>query len=140
MKYISRNIRQTQDLGRGLAKKLRGGEILCLYGELGSGKTTFARGMINYFLPAKRVLSPTFIIVRHYYPENNKINHIIHSDLYRLNKGREIEDLGLSEFFHRSGCVVLIEWPDRMKGLLPSKRTDIRFIQTDNRNRTIKIT
>ena len=126
-KYITKNQKETFDLGKNIANTLKGGEVVALYGNLGAGKTTFTTGLVNNFIPAKRVLSPTFIIVRHYYPKNKLINHIIHADLYRLNNIKEIEELGLSEFFGMPKTVVLIEWADKMKHLLPENRTDIFF-------------
>ncbi|OGF98896.1 tRNA (adenosine(37)-N6)-threonylcarbamoyltransferase complex ATPase subunit type 1 TsaE [Candidatus Gottesmanbacteria bacterium RIFCSPHIGHO2_02_FULL_39_14] len=137
--YITNNQRQTFDLGKKLAPSLQGREVLALYGELGAGKTSLISGIINYFIPSKRVLSPTFIIVRHYYPRNKPVKKIIHADLYRLNKLIEISGLGLTEYFNNPSTVMLIEWADRMKKLLPTKRTDIFFKIKSENTREIKI-
>ena len=138
-KYITKNQKETFDLGKNIANTLKGGEVVALYGNLGAGKTTFTTGLVNNFIPAKRVLSPTFIIVRHYYPRNKPVKKIIHADLYRLNKLIEISGLGLTEYFNNPSTVMLIEWADRMKKLLPTKRTDIFFKIKSENTREIKI-
>lgn len=138
-KYTTYSRKETYELGRGIAQSLKGGEVLAFYGELGAGKTTFITGLVNYFLPGRRVLSPTFIIVRHYHPENKMINYLVHADLYRLNNINEIEDLGLAEYINQPKSVVLIEWADRMKNLLPAKRIDIFFDIIDENRRKVKV-
>lgn len=134
---ITKNRKQTIEFAKKFAKSLKGGEVIALYGDLGSGKTTFVSGLVNYFIKGKRVLSPTFIIVRHYYPENTKISQIVHADLYRLKNSAEIEDLGLSEYFNNPKVVILIEWAERMNNLLPAGRINILFKQTGADSRKI---
>lgn len=134
----TKNQDETYMAGQKIASTLKGGEVLTLYGELGAGKTTFTRGVINFFLPQVRVLSPTFIIVRHYYPEHKLISHIVHADLYRLDNLNEIEELGLEEFMNKSRTVLLIEWADRMKSLIPKDRMDIMFLaKSDNKRKIV---
>lgn len=127
MEYQTVTKIQTENAGRGIAATLQGGEVLCLYGGLGAGKTTFITGLIQYFLPDKRVLSPTFIIVRHYQVKDNRIKNICHVDLYRLEKSAEIRDLGISDFMAKPDTVTVVEWADRASKSLPLKRTDIYF-------------
>jgi tRNA threonylcarbamoyladenosine biosynthesis protein TsaE len=103
-----------------------------LYGELGSGKTTFVQGMAQGLgLTHARLLSPTFIIVRRYeIPEEQKFFH--HIDLYRMTEVSGLEALGLSELFMDRASYVAIEWPERLGGSLPHERLDIRFrVQED---------
>lgn len=130
---------QTRNFGKKIAMQLGGGEVVCLYGELGAGKTTFVSGIINEFLPGKRVLSPTFIIVRHYDIPKGTIKHIFHIDLYRMNTISEIEQIGIGEFMHRSDTVTLIEWPERMQSILPRKRLDIYFQTINSKIRKISL-
>src|SRR3989339_1119927 len=101
MKYITWSARETSNLGRELAARLKGGEVVCLYGNLGSGKTTFISGVVNYFKPKTRVLSPTFIIVRHYRFNKPPVKNLLHADLYRLEDKPSIEALGLADFLHQ---------------------------------------
>lgn len=139
MEYISNSDIETKKISEQFASRLKGGEVLCLYGDLGAGKTVFAQGMVNYFLPGKRVLSPTFIIVRHYLVSHDTIKNIYHIDLYRLEKSEEITHVGLNEFIHKPDTIVAIEWADRLGELLPEKRIDIRLETLSEQTRLIRI-
>ena len=128
MKHINtKSIDETVRLGREFAATLKGGEAVCLYGDLGAGKTVFVKGVIDYFIPGKRVLSPTFIIVRHYPTNNKTIKEIIHVDLYRLDTQKDIVSIGLRQFLHKPDSVVLIEWAQKLGVYLPQKRIDVKI-------------
>lgn len=137
--YISESPAETRQIGAAIASGVKGGEVICLYGDLGSGKTTFAGGFINFFLKDKRVLSPTFIIVRHYSVNHLSIKHIYHVDLYRLAKKTEVSDLGLSELLNDPESVFLIEWPEKLKKLLTKNRIEIKFLIRNESERKIQI-
>ena len=137
MKYITWSPRETSDLGRELAARLSGGEVVCLYGDLGSGKTTFISGVINYFRPKTRVLSPTFIIVRHYRFDKAPIINLFHADLYRLENKLSVKALGLAEYWTDPDTVFLMEWAEKMAGQLPENRIDISFRITGRDKREI---
>jgi len=137
--FVTKNTDETRQKGREFASGLKGGEVVCLYGDLGAGKTVFVSGVIDFFLPGKRVLSPTFIIVRHYSTNKEKIKELIHVDLYRLDHENEIERVGLGQYMHRSDSVVLIEWAEKLKTHLPSARTDIKISHTNQHTRTFEI-
>lgn len=137
--YITSSPEETKKLAQKIASELKGGEVICLCGELGAGKTVFVKGVIDYFLPGKRVLSPTFIIVRHYHPKDSIIKDIFHVDLYRISKSFEIQSLGLNEFMNKSDNIVLIEWAERLGKFLPKKRIDIRVKTLSNQSRSIEI-
>ena len=139
MNIISQNPDDTRKLGRTIARELKGGEVLCLYGELGAGKTTFAQGFIDFFLPQKRVLSPTFIIVRHYLISHKLIKNIYHVDLYRIASIGDIAGLGLTELMYKPDSIVLVEWAERLGNLLPKKRIDIKFSIINEKEREIDI-
>lgn len=138
-KIITNNINDTKRLAGELAASLKGGEVVCLYGELGAGKTVFVQGMMEYFLPGKRVLSPTFIIVRHYTINHKTIKKFLHIDLYRLSEQKEIRELEFLEYLNNSEIVVAIEWAEKMQNLLPKQRIDIRIETLSNDNRMISI-
>lgn len=127
MRFTTNNTDDTAKIGKKIAARLKGGEVFCLYGDLGAGKSVFTRALINYFLPGIRVLSPTFIIVRQYKIEINNKKTIYHLDLYRLTNTGEFQDLGMEENFHQPDTIIVIEWADRIKNILPAKRTDISF-------------
>lgn len=137
--YKSCGPNDTKRLGMTIASQLDGGEVICLYGDLGAGKTTFVNGMVNYYLPETRVLSPTFIIVRHYLINHNNLRHFLHVDLYRLKNLPEIESLGLEDYLHKSDTIMAIEWPERMKDLLTDKIIEVRFSGIEENERKIKI-
>ncbi|MBI4990740.1 tRNA (adenosine(37)-N6)-threonylcarbamoyltransferase complex ATPase subunit type 1 TsaE [Candidatus Gottesmanbacteria bacterium] len=125
MDYISKSPSQTKDIARKIASQLKGGEVICLYGDLGAGKTVFVSGLINYFLPGKRVLSPTFIIVRHYQLDHQKIKRFLHVDLYRMTNTKEIQKLEFFESMYRLNTIVAIEWAEKLDKHMPQKRIDI---------------
>ena len=137
MKRITNSKEETQAFARNFAKKLHGGELVLLQGDLGSGKTTFVAGLINYFIPHARVLSPTFTIVRHYKVEHSRISDVYHVDLYRLETQSEIEKLHIWELIYKPKYVILIEWAEKLGVLLPKKRIDVNITILSNDRREI---
>jgi len=105
-----------------IAAALAPGDLVTLSGDLGAGKTTFARAMIRHFAgdPAVEVPSPTFTLLQAY--ELPRFT-LVHADLYRLNDPAELAELGLEEILPRS--LTLLEWPDRAEGFLPDDRLDV---------------
>lgn len=108
-------------LGEALARQARIGDVLCLYGNLGAGKSVLARAFVRALCGLDTdVPSPTFTLIQSYdAPEFE----IIHADLYRLENPHDILEIGLEERF--DDAVTLIEWPQRMGGLLPAERLDL---------------
>jgi len=140
MEVITKSARGTQKLGEKLSADLKPGSILALYGELGSGKTTFIQGLARGLGIKKRIISPTFIFIRQYtirYPLYVKT--LYHVDLYRINTLKQTKGLGLKEIFADKSAIVVIEWADRIKEILPKKRVDINFEYFDENQRRIKI-
>jgi tRNA threonylcarbamoyladenosine biosynthesis protein TsaE len=132
---------ETQQLGRDLAKTLKGGEVLALHGDLGSGKTTFMQGLAEGLGVKRRIISPTFIIMRTYdtASEHSKdIKNLYHVDLYRIESERDVEGLGLLELLGERENIVAIEWPDKIENLLPENRIDIYFEYLEDDNRSIR--
>jgi tRNA threonylcarbamoyladenosine biosynthesis protein TsaE len=106
----------TLAFGRALAGRLKGGDVVALFGGLGAGKTTLARGILAGLGHAGDVASPTFPIVQTYQPPETRLP-VWHVDLYRIEAPEELEELGLDEAL--DGGVLLIEWPDRLPLLWP---------------------
>lgn len=137
MQYITKSANETKLLGRELAKKLRGGEVLCLDGDLGSGKTVFTSGIVDFFLQNKRVLSPTFTIVRHYTIHQSNISDIYHIDLYRIADNNAINHLGLAQIFGQQKVVTVVEWAQRLGQLIPKNRINISIKLLNENEREI---
>jgi tRNA threonylcarbamoyladenosine biosynthesis protein TsaE len=112
-------------LGQSLGKKLKGGEIICLQGELGAGKTVLAKGLGQGAGVIREITSPTFTLIQEYDTLSGTFS-FVHMDLYRLKYSEEAEIIGVSEYF-RDNCVCLIEWPEVIAVDLPEDRLDIRI-------------
>lgn len=120
--FITKRPEETQKLGEDFAKSLKKGDIVCLYGDLGSGKTTFVQGLAEGLGIKNRIISPTFVIVRSYKLEVMSFYHI---DLYRIENERDLEGLGIEEIINNKNNIVAIEWAEKLKNYLPKKRINI---------------
>jgi len=131
-----KNITETQEYAMEFAKTLKPHDIICLYGDLGSGKTTFVQGLAKGLGIKNRIISPTFIIARHY-----KINDLVfyHIDLYRTETLHDFLSIGLDEILEDNLNIVAIEWAEKMKDMLPKKRIDIRLNVVDDNQRELVI-
>lgn len=130
---ITKNAQETKALGAKVGNSLKAPLVLCLYGELGSGKTTYVQGLAQALGITTRLLSPTYIIVRRY--NILKTNGFLyHLDLYRVNN---IRDLGFEDMIADHNSIVVIEWADRIVSNLPKKRIDIYFQSLPNGNHKI---
>lgn len=121
---------QTQKVAEDLAKDLKLGDIVMLYGDLGSGKTQFFKGLAKGLGIKQRVTSPTFVFLKIYNANGKTINHI---DLYRSENISDLREIGLDEIFE-SSAISVIEWADRLEDNLPKKRIDI-YIESINENK-----
>ena len=125
------SIHDLEKISNKIKKKLTPGDVIFLYGEIGVGKTTFARLLINSYekeknLKVSEVLSPTFNIVFEYDIKKLTIKHY---DLYRLKNGSDIKNIGLFEDLEQT--ITLIEWPELIKEK-PSNRIDLFFEYSEN--------
>lgn len=116
-----RSAEATQRLAAWLATKLKPGDVLCLYGDLGVGKTTFVQGLARELGVSRPITSPTFTLVQEY-PEARP--SLYHLDVYRLAGGHDLANLGFDDYL-AAGGVVVIEWADRVADALPAERLDI---------------
>jgi tRNA threonylcarbamoyladenosine biosynthesis protein TsaE len=140
MKYLSKSEKETYNLAKKFSKQLIGGEVLCLIGDLGAGKTAFTKG-ISAGLGIKNIItSPTFVLMKNYKVSDHKnIKYLAHIDAYRLNDGGQLLDIGAADFFGESECVTVIEWADRVKDIWPKKVIKVEFKILKGDNREIKI-
>ena len=133
---ITRSAEETIKLGQRLAGKLSRGDVVALYGELGSGKTTFTKG-IGKGLGVKntrQINSPTFVLIKEY---DARIP-VYHLDLYRLDRLQDIEDIAVEEYIYGDG-VTVVEWAEKMERILPKKHIAVRFTIKGENKRGIKI-
>ncbi len=133
MEFISKTSEETEKIGEEIVKRYKPPCIFCLFGELGSGKTTFIRGAARY-LGVKKVRSPTFLYIFIYNLSNVNLYHI---DLYRIKNPEEWNILGLDEYFIDKRGIIFIEWADRIRKILPEKRVDVIFELIDEKRRKI---
>ena len=121
----------TMEIAQNLESEKFPGMIICLIGDLGSGKTIFTKGFATGLGIEENITSPTFNIIKEY--TGGEMN-LYHMDLYRLNG--DVKNLGLDEYFTRDG-VVIIEWADMIEEYLPEERLDIKFKVIDEDTRVL---
>lgn len=131
--FFSHSPKQTQRLGIHLGGHLKQGDVICLEGNLGSGKTTLVQGMGQGWGTLDQVTSPTYVIVNEYRRPNDEL--LFHIDAYRLEDALEAEYLDLDRML-RQGPLV-IEWAERIKDALPAHRLWIRLAFSDVERRTM---
>ncbi len=158
--FITNSFEETQELARKFAKELKSGDLVALYGDLGGGKTTFTQGLAKGLGIKRRIISPTFIIVRCYELQNQKskiknqnyllrsevsnvkfksLERFYHIDLYRIESERDLEGLGIEKVVNDPKNIVAIEWAEKLGKILPKKRWDIKFEYLDENKRKITI-
>ena len=106
--------------------------VICLNGELGSGKTLFTKGFANAMGIDETITSPTFNIIKEYDGELP----LYHMDVYRLDG--KVDGVGIEEYYHKGG-VVIIEWANTIKDILPTNRLDIKFKITGENSRVLVV-
>ena len=131
-KIITRSDAETIELAENLEAEKIPNMVICLNGDLGSGKTVFTKGFAGA-MGIDEITSPTFTIVKEYMGELP----LYHMDVYRTDG--KIEGLGLEEYFDKNG-VTIIEWAEMIEDILPKERLDITFKITGENSRTIIIT
>jgi len=124
--FHSNSAQETTTLAQGFAQHCMPGDLLLLSGDVGAGKTHFARAFIQNHLPNEDVPSPSFTLVQTYTIDDLEIWHI---DLYRITSTAEIEELGLAEALDNAIC--LIEWPDRLGSECSKDAIEIHLEMTD---------
>jgi tRNA threonylcarbamoyladenosine biosynthesis protein TsaE len=134
MDFFSRSPEQTRSIGLRLGAALQAGDVICLQGDLGAGKTTFVQGIAKGWGSLDSVSSPTFIIVNVYRRADQ--SQLFHMDAYRLDSTPEAEELDLDSMLAQGP--LLIEWPERINGLVPSECLWIQLEHIDEEERQMK--
>lgn len=133
--FISESMEETRKIAKDLAKRflrlrLKKALIIGLIGELGSGKTVFAQGFARGLGIREKIVSPTFILMR-------KHGNFYHVDAYRIKKPKEIIDLGWKELINNPQNIILIEWAEKIKKILPRGCIKIKFEHVNRNKRKI---
>ena len=135
MKLTSHSFQETIDIGSRFARHLKAGDIVCLEGDLGAGKTVFAKGVAaGLGLDPNTVNSPTFVLMN-YYPGKTPLYHF---DLYRLEKPQEVASVNFDEYLYGEG-ICLIEWPRRLGKLLPQNHWLVELQHKNENERNLCI-
>ena len=116
-----------------------GATVVCLYGDLGSGKTTFVKAAAKTLGVKDIVTSPTFVIEKIYDIDNKNFNKLFHIDAYRLESGEELLALGWNEVVANKENIIFIEWPKYVTDVLPPSRYNLTFKFVDENIRTIDV-
>lgn len=132
-KIITLSERETKNLAKKIAKDFEFGTILALVGNLGSGKTQFTKGLAEYYKIKNPITSPTFVVMKQYNisqkvkKEKSVLKKLIHIDAYRLSSSEELMALGLKDLIADKNNIVIIEWADKIKSILPKHTKWIKF-------------
>lgn len=138
LEVITKNDIETKKFAGAFAKTVQLPAVISLEGDLGAGKTTFAKGFIAGFGVTNLVTSPTFTLLNEY--KSNQIN-LYHFDMYRLSSFEEARELGFDEYFDlkKLNGIVLVEWAENVKRILPAHYFKISFEKIDDEKRKISI-
>jgi len=129
------SVEETWALARALAKELGPGDVVCLEGDLGAGKTTFTQGLAAALGVPGRVTSPTFCIVQEHQSPDVLL---VHMDLYRLRGEEDVEAIGWEDYLAR-GAILVIEWPERAGSLVPARARHLVFRHLGEERRLIAV-
>lgn len=140
-KILTKTVHETRAAAHVIARTFTGGTVVCLVGDLGAGKTTFAQGILEELGAERPYVSPTFVIMKQYdlkTPSATGIRRVYHADAYRVNE-KDFDALGFSEWCADKEGVVILEWPERVKKLIPKNATHITFTPLSETSRQISI-
>lgn len=129
--FLSHSVEQTEEFAEEFSKNLNGNEIIAMYGELGAGKTAFARGLARGLGVEDAVSSPTFAIVNEY----QGVYSIYHFDMYRIESWNDLDSIGFFDYVDNG--VIIIEWSENIEGALPNDIIRININKTNNETERI---
>lgn len=135
--FLSSSETETEALGAALARELEPGAVILLYGDLGAGKTVFSRGFARGLGVTEPVSSPTYTIVQEYNLATG--GRLYHMDLYRISDEHAALGFGVDEFLGEPGAISLVEWPERIRGLLPDTAIRVELRHRSENEREIKV-
>jgi len=141
MKKLLKSLTETQKEASDFLANLKAGQhatVVALYGDLGAGKTTFVKSLILASHAPHDVTSPTFVLMKKYPVSFGGFKNLIHIDAYRIEKEGELERLGWEDLCRNPENIILIEWPERVLGLIPKGATILKFVFVDENTREIE--
>ncbi len=133
---ITNSSKETEDMGFSLAKEIKAGKMprfIALWGDLGSGKTTFMKGLAKGLGVKEDISSPTFVIFKKY--KAGKGVFLYHFDAYRISSSKELSVLGFEEILSKKENVITAEWSENIEEALPKERVDVRLSFIDENKR-----
>ena len=133
--FITNSSQETMEIAEVLAKRLKGGEVIVLDGDLGAGKTVFAKGLAKGLGITDIITSPTFTILNEY-PSSPSFFHF---DMYRIEDSSELIELGFDEYIGNPRIVCAIEWAQRVPSLIPEHHIHITISKIDDNTRELII-
>jgi len=142
MEYLTEKSKETQEVGKMLSERLKSSKralVFGLKGNLGAGKTTFLQGFAKGLGIKDRITSPTFVIVKRFSIKKGKFRNFYHLDCYRIENFKEMNNLGFKEIISDFRNIVCIEWPEKIRKILPQGTVFIKFdiLGEDKRKITI---
>jgi len=132
---IARSAEEMEEIGVELASHLRGGMVVSVVGRLGAGKTTLVKGIAKGLLITERVVSPTYLLAREY-TGRLRLHHL---DAYRVRDLDELAEAGLAELLPPAEGVTVVEWPERIEGMVEASDLLVRIDLMDERERAVTI-
>lgn len=146
MVFKTKSAKETQKLAADLARKIvrlkpsKYTRVLALEGELGAGKTTFIQGFAKALKVKQKITSPTFVLIRGYKLQVTGYGFLYHIDAFRLEDWHGLASLGIKDIFTEPGNIVLIEWAERVRPILPQKLIKIHIDHLGKNTRKITVT
>jgi len=144
--FISKSPEETINYALDFALHLRGGEVLALHGDLGSGKTTFVKGLAEGLKINDIITSPTFVLLKEYrilqpkfHPRGGIGGCMVHIDAYRAESIEDIKSVGIEDYLNRSDVILVIEWAEKIKDILPENVINIYFSYEGENERKIQV-
>lgn len=145
MEITTKKVEETKQAAAELVKKIgklphQGALVLALEGELGAGKTAFTQGLAKALGIEEKILSPTFVIMKNFnIPSNEQFNNLYHLDCYRLSGEIDLGEIGFKEILKGQKNLMVIEWAERVRSILPADTLWIRFKHKGEDLREIRV-
>jgi tRNA threonylcarbamoyladenosine biosynthesis protein TsaE len=137
---ITKNEQETMKVAEDMAADLKGGEVIGLIGNLGAGKTVFAKGLARGLGLKENINSPTFVLMKVYrIKKHQRAKSFVHIDAYRLKSSASFYDIGISDYAYDMESIVLVEWADKMREILKDGFIRVRIASLGGQRRQITI-